>query len=305
MNDDSSPPPPPPPPPEGRGEPTQPERRDPSIPARLLGTAAGGAQRVARATGVERTVETVAEEAIVRAIESEAVERALIRLIDSAPVDRVWDRFLDSDELERIVERVAQSDEVRNALAAQSVGFVGDIGRRIGVAARTIDDALQRAIWRLFRRAPREGRAEQAGFVTRVVALGVDAALLSGAFFLVSTIVAFVVSTLFGAHHQASTNALVVGGALWFLLGGLYLLTFWALAGETPGMRFLGIRMRAGDTEGLGLRRAIRRLFGFALSAIPFGAGFLPVLFGRPRRGLHDRIAGTEVTYDEPGARRR
>src|SRR4029453_5004298 len=62
------------------------------------------------------------------------------------------------------------------------------------------------------------------------------------------------------------------GAALWFWLAGLYLLSFWALAGQTPGMRFLGIAL---DGGGLGLRRAIRRLFGFALATIPFGAGFL------------------------------
>ncbi len=287
--------PPPPPPPD------EPPRRDPSLPARVLGAGARGAQRVARATGVEETVETVTEEAIVRAIESEAVERALVRLIDSQMVDRVWLRFLDSDELQQIVARVAQSPEVRDALAAQSVGFVQDIGRRVGEVTRDIDDAVQRVIWRVLRRRPRERRAEQAGFITRVVALGIDAALLSAGFFLATTIVAFVGQALFGSQDQASTQALVVGTALWFWLGGLYLLLFWALAGQTPGMRFLGIRLEArGEPGGLGLRRAIRRLFGFALAAIPFGIGFLGVLLGTRRRGWHDRIARTEVRYVPP-----
>jgi uncharacterized RDD family membrane protein YckC len=281
---------PPQPPPDDR------PRRDPSLPGRLIGAGAKGAQRVARATGVEDTVEAVTEEAIVRAIESEAVERAIVRLIDSQMVDRVWLRFLDSDELQQIVERVAQSPEVRDALAAQSVGFISDIGRQIGEVTRAIDDAIQRVIFRLLRRQPRERRAEQAGFVTRVVALGIDAALLSAGFFLVSTIVAFVGQALFGSADQASTRALVIGTALWFVLGGLYLQTFWALAGQTAGMRFIGIGIVGG---GLGLRRAIRRLFGFALAALPFGAGFLGVLFRRDRRGLHDRIGETEVVYED------
>jgi uncharacterized RDD family membrane protein YckC len=238
----------------------------------------------------------VTEEAIVRAIESEAVERALVRLIDSKVVDRVWLRFLDSDELQQIVERVANSPEVRDALTAQSVGFISDVGRQIGAATRQIDDALQRVIFWVLRRRPRERRAEQAGFVTRVVALGIDAGLLSAGFFVVSTFVAFIGSALFGSADQASTPALVIGTALWFALGGLYLQTFWALAGQTPGMRFIGIGL---DEGAIGLRRAIRRLFGFALAAIPLGAGFLGVLFRRNRRGLHDRIGGTEVLYVE------
>jgi uncharacterized RDD family membrane protein YckC len=90
---------------------------------------------------------------------------------------------------------------------------------------------------------------------------------------------------------------LVLGGGLWIVLGSLYLLSFWALSGQTPGMRFLDIRLDIDGEEGIGLRRAIRRLFGSVLAAIPLGAGFLGVLFSPRRRGWHDRIAGTEVIY--------
>jgi uncharacterized RDD family membrane protein YckC len=54
--------------------------------------------------------------------------------------------------------------------------------------------------------------------------------------------------------------------------------------------------------------RAIRRVGGFVLALLPFGAGFLPVLFDPQRRGLHDRIAGTVVLWadtalpEPPGA---
>jgi hypothetical protein len=61
-------------------------------------------------------------------------------------------------------------------------------------------------------------------------------------------------------------------------------------------MRFLGIRL---SERRLPLRRAIRRLVGLGLSVITFGIGFLGIVFGEGRRGWADRMAGTEVVYDE------
>ena len=52
----------------------------------------------------------------------------------------------------------------------------------------------------------------------------------------------------------------------------------------------------------IGFVCALRRFAGLVLSALPLGAGFVPVLFDDQRRGLHDRIAGTVVRWDEPAA---
>jgi uncharacterized RDD family membrane protein YckC len=76
-----------------------------------------------------------------------------------------------------------------------------------------------------------------------------------------------------------------------------YLLIFWALAGQTPGMRVLRIRLDAAGERRIGARRAIRRLAGAVLSVVALGLGFLAVLFEDRRRGWLDRIAGTEVLY--------
>jgi hypothetical protein len=61
-------------------------------------------------------------------------------------------------------------------------------------------------------------------------------------------------------------------------------------------MRFLGIRL---SERRLPPRRAIRRLLGLGLSVITFGIGFLGIVLGEGRRGWADRMAGTEVVYDE------
>jgi uncharacterized RDD family membrane protein YckC len=64
-------------------------------------------------------------------------------------------------------------------------------------------------------------------------------------------------------------------------------------------MRFLAIRVvHAGDPE-LGLRRALRRMVFLLLSLIPAGLGFLSIAMNEQRRSWYDRLAGTEVVYDE------
>jgi hypothetical protein len=62
-------------------------------------------------------------------------------------------------------------------------------------------------------------------------------------------------------------------------------------------MRFVGIRL---DVEGRGLRlgRSIKRLIGMALAAIPFGLGFLGILFDNRRRAWDDRLSGVDVVYE-------
>ena len=128
--------------------------------ARLLGAGARGAGAVGRATGIDKAVEIAAEEAIVSAVESEAVERAIARVLegpvieeavqgaldsaavkkailetlDSELVDEVWRRLLAWPQIQQMVERIAEAPEVRAAIASQSVGLIGDIGRQIAKA---------------------------------------------------------------------------------------------------------------------------------------------------------------------------
>ena len=84
-----------------------------------------------------------------------------------------------------------------------------------------------------------------------------------------------------------------------FLVGGSTFVAFWALVGQTPGMRLLSIHLDVGGSREVGLRRAIRRLFAVPLALLPAGLGFLAILLSPERRGWHDRIAGTTVVYDE------
>ncbi|HXV53918.1 MAG TPA: RDD family protein [Solirubrobacterales bacterium] len=300
-------------------------RRRPPLPARLLGIGARAGERVASATGIDDAVEGATEEAIVRALESPAVERAIVRVLeseaaqdafertlsspaveraavrvlDSELVDHVWDRLLASDEAQKLIERIAEAPELRAAIASQGVGLVRDIGRQVRDFAMRIDDGLERIVRRLIGR-PRRERTDHVGLITRSVAMLLDGAILNVIFLGTAALLGLVASAL-GDPSGVSTAGIVFGVGAWILFGSLYLLTFWATAGQTPGMRLISIRIEDYDgSPRLGIRRARRRLFGLILALIPFGLGLLGVLSHDDRRGWWDRRAGTDVVPADP-----
>ncbi len=302
-------------------------RRRTPLPARLLGSGARGAQRVARVTGIEGATEAIAEEAIVRAIESQAAERALARVIqgpiveeaveqamrspaveralneaiDSEMIDRVWERLLASDEAQKLVERIAEAPEVRSAITAQGAGLIEDIGREAAKATHRLDGAFEWVLRRVFFRKRRTEGTDRAGAVSRTIAILLDGAILNAAFLALAGVITLVLSLAFGRGGEASAPAIAIGAGTWLIAGSLYLVSFWALAGQTPGMRFVRIRLDSADGRRIGGRRAVRRLFGLAIAILPLGAGLWPIVFADDRHGWHDRFAGTEVLYADTG----
>ncbi|MFN8163671.1 MAG: RDD family protein [Solirubrobacterales bacterium] len=275
-----------------------------------------------KATGIDRAVEVAAEEAIVAAVESEAVERAVARVLqgpvveeavqgaleseavkralleamDSELVDEVWRRLLASEEAQQLVERIAGAPEVRAAISAQGVGLLEDIGRTIGKAARGLDDAFERVVRRVVFRPRRPLPTSHAGMVSRILAMVVDGVIVNLGFTAVAAIAAIIITAFGGNSNGVSSLAIAVGSTAWLSIGAIYLLSFWSLAGQTPGMRFVGIRL---SERRIRLRRAFRRLIGFGLSVMTFGVGFLGVVFGEMRRGWDDRLSDLDVVYDE------
>jgi uncharacterized RDD family membrane protein YckC len=290
--------------------------------ARLLGVGVRGVRSVGKATGVDRAVEVAAEEAIVAAVESEAVERAMARVLqgpiveeavqgalesdavkkalleamDSELVDEVWRRLLASEEAQQLVERIAEAPEVRAAISAQGAGLLEDIGRTIGKLTRRLDDSFERVVRRLFFRRRRAVASNHAGAVSRALAMLIDGVFVNLGFTAIVAIATLVDNAFGGAGDGASNFAIAVGSTTWLGLGSLYLVAFWSLAGQTPGMRFVGIRL---SVQRLPFGRSLKRLVGLGLAVMTFGIGFLGIVFGEGRRGWEDRFAGTDVLYDE------
>jgi uncharacterized RDD family membrane protein YckC len=299
-----------------------PPRPRPSVAARLLGGGARGARAVAGATGIDDAVQLATEEAIVSALQSPAVERAFLRVLegpatedavkrllqspaveralvdvlDSRLVDKLVDQLLDSDEIQKVIERIAEAPEIRNALTSQGVGLLEDLGRQVRRIANRLDGVVESVARRIARKPTRTEPTGNAGLVTRGVGLVIDGAIINAAFFAITGLFAFAISALFPDFDTSDAPALVLGGLTFLAIMAGYLLFFWTLAGQTPGMRLLGIRLVDADgAPRLGAGTAIRRLFGVVLSILALGIGFLVVLVSDRRRGWMDRIANTEV----------
>lgn len=282
--------------------------------ARVLTAGAKGAERVARAAGVDRVVNEAVEEAIVRALRSPAVIRAIERalqshaeaaeqgsdelaqvvkrVLQSDAAGHVWTEFLESEQAQLLVERIAGAPEIRAAIASQSAGLISDIGVRLTVISEGLDDAVERVV----RADDPDSETNQAGLATRAIAAGIDLALLFGAYSLISGVLASVVSAVYG--QRLSLAAVIVLCALGVMTGGAIFAAFWALAGQTPGMRFLSIRLEHHGSREITFGCALRRVFAVILSLLPLGLGYFAILRDPRRRAWADRMTGTEVIYD-------
>jgi len=134
---------------------------------------------------------------------------------------------------------------------------------------------------------------EYVGFVTRVIAFAIDAALIDGVALLVGVVVALIFSIL-PDSHAAQAVVIAAGGAAFVLWWVGYFVTFWTTTGQTPGSRAMRIRVVRADDGDLHLRHAVVRLAGLLIS-LPLLWGFVPILLDDRRRGVFDRLAGTFV----------
>jgi uncharacterized RDD family membrane protein YckC len=107
---------------------------------------------------------------------------------------------------------------------------------------------------------------------------------------------------------------LVYGPALWtnqqlimgpadvlinWVLPSIAVIVFWQKKQATLGK--MAIRARIVDARtGLApsARQDIIRYFGYLLSVLPLGLGYLWVAFDRRKQGFHDKLAGTVVVRD-------
>ncbi len=293
--------------------------------SRVLGTGVRAGRRVVGATGVDQALDAGVEEAIVRAMESPTVERALIRLaedgrlqevieralagtdiedlfdraISSEAADRIWIQILASDKAQMLVERIAEAPEVRAAIAQQGFGLISDIGLQVRRLTRPLDRVLERVARALVRREPRAEKTRYAGLVTRGLAAVIDVALLVAGLSLAWGVIASIVTAIFGSGDGLGPAGLAIVAILGYLVAGTLIVFFWALAGQTPGMRFLAIHLDADGERRIGLRRALRRLIALPVALLPAGLGILTMLIQDERRSWPDRFAGTVVVYDD------
>ena len=97
-----------------------------------------------------------------------------------------------------------------------------------------------------------------------------------------------------GMAPPVDLAALVIALSPLFIVA--YCVAFWCTIGQTPGKWLMGIKVVGADGGRVTVWRALLRLVGYLVSALPFYLGFLSVL-GPRRLSWHDRFAHTEVVY--------
>lgn len=133
---------------------------------------------------------------------------------------------------------------------------------------------------------------QDAGVWSRLLAVAIDLLILA----VVDAVVIYFTLRIVGLNIQ-DLSSLPKGPLIAFLLvqNGGYLVAFTA-GGQTLGKMATGIRVVAAEPAStLDVSHALVREAMWLLLAAPAGLGFLPALFTRDRRGLHDRLAGTRV----------
>ena len=152
-----------------------------------------------------------------------------------------------------------------------------------------------------------------AGFFSRAAAYVVDRAIVFAITLIIMLVINYFLSLFkldqwLAARVGSSTNQIITlllsSVGINLAVSIFYNISFWMLSGQTPGKRFLGVRVMRVDGERLKLSNAIWRQIGYYISIILY-LGFIWILFDNKRQGFHDKIAGTIVTYSWPEGRMR
>jgi len=75
----------------------------------------------------------------------------------------------------------------------------------------------------------------------------------------------------------------------------VYLSVMGGFMSKTVGMIIVKIRIANLNGSRIGWVKAILRSVLFVIASIPFGLGFLPILFNAKKQGLHDKLSETVV----------
>jgi len=229
----------------------------------------------------------VAERVVRELAESGELETLIDKALASPRSRELVDQVLASETTRHALERVIGGPEVRAALASQSVGLLDPVVHGLRSAGAAIDRRLSAPAARGF-----------AGVGSRGVALFVDALAIVAVTFVVGAAVGLVASLAGGIRPHWLAGLLLGLGQVVVSVG--YFTLFWSTAGQTPGMRLMGVHVRRDRAEGsLTIWRALVRTVGLALAIIPCFLGFVPAFFDRRCRALPDYLAGTVVAYDE------
>jgi uncharacterized RDD family membrane protein YckC len=133
------------------------------------------------------------------------------------------------------------------------------------------------------------------GIVTRGVAFLLDLLIVDAVALAATVGIGVVVSAVDPGRTTVDLPEVLITAAGWLAFTAAYFVGFWVIAGSTPGMRAMGIRVTGADRDRVTWLHGLCRLVGLGLSFVTLGLGFLLILVDERRRALQDRVGGTLV----------
>jgi uncharacterized RDD family membrane protein YckC len=256
------------------------------------------------------------------------------RLLDRVDVDRLLDRVDPDQLLARVdvdaladrmdVQRLVQRAGIPDIVAESTTSMAGsalDLLRRQLLA---LDVVLTRGVMRILGRddasvpagpaalagdggpahsmpvpnAPvTDVTGHYAGPITRLAAHVLDTAIAGGTFTVASSALLSALQAI-GVPISDFNRT----GALFIAALFTWVFVYWwaatAVAGRTPGMAVVGLRIVSRTGDPVSGHRALLRVLTLPLSFGLLGLGLLGIVFDRERRALHDVVAGSTVVYD-------
>jgi uncharacterized RDD family membrane protein YckC len=135
-----------------------------------------------------------------------------------------------------------------------------------------------------------------AGPVSRLVAYVVDAFLITALFTALVAVTTYFIDLVFDVTVDTGEDWWTF--VLWVVWAFLYCWVGLAIAGRTPGMLLIGMKVVRRDGRPLPPGAAFVRVVTFPLSLLLLCLGLVGIVVGRERRALHDVLAGSVVVYD-------
>lgn len=299
----------------------------------FLGRVASGASdRVLDIVDPNTVLEHVDVEALLDRIDiNQLLDRVDINaLLDRVEVDELLDRIdvdalMDRVDIDALMARVNVEDLVNRAGIPEIVmestshltGSALDLFRRPLVG---LDEIVFRGANRVIRRDPEtypdgpgdlidwveEHREDKEGIktgryggpLTRLLAVAVDAAVVSFGFTLLVAGFFFVIRLIAPDFEIPESTGIIYGISL-IVFSFFYLWVGYTVFGKTIGKMMVGLRVVSSDGHAtMKGRQTFTRVITYPLSFAILGIGLLGVVFNPQRQAWHDRFAKTAVVYD-------
>ena len=250
-----------------------------------------------------------------RGVLEEQRSRELLNTTITKVTNDSLDRVVDSPQVQGLVvefvEAQGQSlgERFLEELRAQAVSgdlAVARIARRVVRHPKPEVPPLPRAVPEPAEEGtvPPHMHGRGAGFVSRLLAFFIDVIIISFALRSIGWLLedlrmvtgwVLYIPAISSSADYATPIYVTLGGGL--LLSAAYFAFFWGVAGVTPGKGLMGLRVIRRDGGSLSFLRSLFRLFGYWVSTLLSGLGYLWIAIDNRREAWHDKIARTAVIY--------